>query len=158
MSEADGLLRGRITDDSLDLMRRRIGFPNPTLRTGVVDEPWNISCTEDAVRRFALCIGDDNPLFTRADYARNTRWGGVIAPPAFEKSMGLNRNPPMDAAEAKLTSKALRGVQLYHSGGENFYYAPIMAGTTLYRSRQPTLSFTIGLDCCSATPDGQPTP
>jgi acyl dehydratase len=135
MAESDGLLRGRITDESLDLMRRRIGFPNPTLRTGVIDEPWNVTCSDDAVRRFALCIGDDNPLFTQAGYARTTRWGGVIAPPAFEKSMGINRNPQMDAEEAKITSKALRGVQLYHSGGENFYFAPIMAGTLLYRSR-----------------------
>ncbi|WP_157215406.1 FAS1-like dehydratase domain-containing protein [Flavisphingomonas formosensis] len=131
----DGLLRNRITDESVELMRRRIGFPNPTLRTGAIDEPWNISCTDDAVRRFSICIGDDNPLFCRPDYARRTRWGGVIAPPAFEKSMGLNRNPEMDIEEARATSKALRGIQLFHSGGENFYYAPIMEGTTLHRSR-----------------------
>lgn len=131
----DGLLRNQITDESVDLMRRRIGFPNPTLRTGAIDEPWNITCTNDAVRRFAICIGDDNPLYCRPDYARNTRWGGVIAPPAFEKSMGLNRNPVMDPEEAKITSKALRGIQLFHSGGENFYYAPIKEGTTLHRSR-----------------------
>jgi len=131
----DGLIRNRITDESVGLMRRRIGFANPTLRTGAVDDPWNITCTDDAVRRFALCIGDDNPLYTDPDYARGTRWGGVIAPPAFEKSMGLNRNPVMDPEEAKITSKALRGVQLYHSGGENFYYSPIVEGTKLYRSR-----------------------
>ena len=131
----DGLIRNQITDESVDLMRRRIGFPNPTLRTGAIDEPWNIVCTDDAVRRFAICIGDDNPLFTDPGYAAGTRWGGVVAPPAFEKSMGINRNPEMDADEAKVTSKALRGVQLYHSGGENFYWAPIMDGTRLYRSR-----------------------
>ena len=135
MKKDDGLLRNRITDESVELMRRRIGYPNPTLRTGAIDDPWNITCTNDAVRRFAICIGDDNPLFTRPDYARNTRWGGVIAPPAFEKSMGINRNPVMEEAEAKVTSKALRGIQLFHSGGENFYYAPITEGTTLYRSR-----------------------
>ena len=131
----DGLIRNPITDDSVDLMRRRIGYPNPTLRTGVIDEPWNIACTDDAVRRFAICIGDDNPLFTDPGYAATTRWGGVIAPPAFEKSMGINRNPVMDLAEAKATQKALRGVQLYHSGGENFYWSPIKQGTRLYRSR-----------------------
>ncbi len=135
MAESDGLIRNRITDESVDLMRRRIGYPNPTLRTGAIDEPWNLSCTDDAVRRFAICIGDDNPLFVNPDYAKTTRWGGVIAPPAFEKSMGINRNPVMDADAAKITSKALRGIQLFHSGGENFYYAPVMEGTTLYRSR-----------------------
>jgi acyl dehydratase len=131
----DGLIRNSITDDSIDLMRRRIGFPNPTLRTGAIDDPWNMICTDDAVRRFAICIGDDNPLFVDPSYAKSTRWGGVIAPPAFEKSMGINRDPVMDLDEAKITSKALRGIQLFHSGGENFYYAPIKEGTTLYRSR-----------------------
>lgn len=135
MSESDGLIRNRITDETVNLMRRRIGFPNPTLRTGAIDEPWNITCNDEAVRRFALCIGDNNPIFTDSDYAAKTRWGGVLAPPAFEKSMGLNRNPTMDAEEEHATRKALRGVQLYHSGGENFYYAPIMDGTKLYRSR-----------------------
>lgn len=131
----DGLLRNQITDESVDLMRRRIGFPNPTLRIGVVQEPWNLVCTDDAVRRFAICIGDNNPLFTQPDYANSTRWGGVIAPPAFEKSMGLNCNPEMDPVEEKATSKALRGIQLYHSGGENFYYSPMKDGTKLHRSR-----------------------
>lgn len=131
----DGLIRNRITDESVDLMRRRIGYANPTLRTGAIDDPWNMTCTDDAVRRFALCIGDDNPLYTDPAYARTTCWGRVIAPPAFEKSMGINRAPVMEPEEAKITSKALRGVQLYHSGGENFYYAPIVEGTRLYRSR-----------------------
>jgi acyl dehydratase len=131
----DGLIRNKITDESVALMRRRIGFPNPTLRTGAIDEPWNIAATADAIRRFAICIGDDNPLFCRPDYAARTRWGETIAPPGFEKSMGLNRNPVMDPLDVKETSKALRGVQLYHSGGENFYYAPITQGCTLHRSR-----------------------
>ena len=131
----DGLIRNRITDETVALMRRRIGFPNPALRTGVVDEPWNITATDDAIRRWSICIGDDNPFYCRPDYAAKSRWKQVIAPPGFEKSMGLNRNREMDPDFAKETSAALRGVQLYHSGGENFYYAPIVDGTTLYRSR-----------------------
>jgi acyl dehydratase len=131
----DGLIRSQITDESVELMRRRIGFPNPTLRTGAVDEPWNMVATADAVRRWSLCIGDDNPLYCKREYAAKTLWGQTLAPPGFEKSMGIDRNPPMEAEFARETSKALRGVQLFHSGGENFYYAPIVEGTKLYRSR-----------------------
>ncbi len=131
----DGLVRNQITDESVDLMRRRIGFPNPTLRTGAIEEPWNMVATADAIRRWSICIGDDNPFFCDPDYAASTRWGQTIAPPGFEKSMGIQRNPVMDPEEAKITSKALRGVQLFNSGGENFYYAPITEGTKLYRSR-----------------------
>jgi acyl dehydratase len=116
-------------------MRRRIGYPNPTLRTGAISDPWNVKATADAIRRWSLCIGDDNPFYCREDYAAKTRWRQVIAPPGFEKSMGVSRNREMEPQFERETSKALRGVQLFHSGGENFYYSPIVEGTKLYRSR-----------------------
>lgn len=131
----DGLIRSRLTDESVELMRRRIGYPNPTLRTGAISDPWNVTATADAIRRWSLCIGDDNPLYCREDYAAKTRWRQVIAPPGFEKSMGVNRNRRMEPEFERDTSKALRGVQLFHSGGENFYYSPIVEGTKLYRTR-----------------------
>ncbi|MBT4520190.1 MAG: hypothetical protein HOC23_09310 [Halieaceae bacterium] len=131
----EGLVKGQITDESVALMRKRIGYPNPTLRVGVLDEPWNMSATADAIRRYSLCTGDDNPLYTRPDYASNSRWGETIAPPGFEKSMGINCSRTMSDSFEKETRKALRGVQLYYSGGENFYYAPIVEGDRLYKSR-----------------------
>ena len=134
MSE-DGLVRNALTDPSIELMRRRIGFPNPTLRVGAIQDPWNTVATADAIRRFSICIGDDNPFYCSPEYAARTRWGQVIAPPGFEKSMGIPRDRPMEEDFAKETGKALRGVQLFHSGGENFYYAPIVEGTRLYRCR-----------------------
>lgn len=131
----DGLVRNALTDESIELMRRRIGFPNPALKTGVIQDPWNVIATADAIRRWSVCIGDDNPFYCDPEYAAKTRWGQVIAPPGFEKSMGILRDRPMEESFAKETSKALRGVQLFHSGGENFYYAPIVEGTKLYRCR-----------------------
>lgn len=135
MAGNDGLIRNRITDESVDLMRRRVGFPNPTLRTGAIEDPWNLAATDDAIRRWSICIGDANPLYCDPGYAAGTRWGRTVAPPGFEKSMGILRDREMEAQEAKRTSKALRGIQLYYSGGENHYYAPITEGTKLYRAR-----------------------
>jgi len=131
---AEGLIRGQITDESVDLMRRRIGYPNPTLRAGIHGGAWNEIATADAIRRWALCMGDDNPLYIEGDYARKTRWGQVVAPPGFEKSMGILRTRTVPD-ELKETNKALRGVQLFYSGGENFYYRPIVEGVKLYRSK-----------------------
>jgi len=131
---AEELIRGQITDESVELMRRRIGYPNPTLRAGVYGGAWNEIATADAIRRWSLCMGDDNPFYIDPDYARATRWGQVIAPPGFEKSMGILRSKPVPD-ELKDTNKALRGVQLFYSGGENFYYRPIVEGLKLYRSR-----------------------
>lgn len=132
--EADGLIHGRITEESLDLMRRRIGFPSPTVRAGILTEPHNIVCSADAVRRYAISVGDDNPMYRDAEYAKGTRWGGVIAPPGFDSSMGLDRSRQMDLAFAKETSKALRGVHLFHSGSELFFHRPLRDGTVLYKA------------------------
>ncbi|KRB82995.1 hypothetical protein ASE00_13475 [Sphingomonas sp. Root710] len=133
MSE-ESLLRGIISDDDLALLQLRIGTPNPTLRAGLSAEPWNPAVTSLAVRRWAISIGDDNPLFVDPERARASRWGGTIAPPGFEWSMGWNRSPEVSPELHAATRKALRGVQLFHSGAEYFYYRPLTEGTELYKS------------------------
>ena len=130
----DGLIIGRITEQDVENMRRRIGFPNPTLRKGILQTPWNTSLNADAVRRWSECMGDLNPLYNDEEYARATRWGEVVAPPGFEWSMGIERNPKMDEQFAKETRSALRGVQLFHSGAEYFYYRPFTEGVKIYKS------------------------
>lgn len=133
--ENQGLIRAELTDESIDLMRNRIGLPNPCLRSGIVSLPWNTTASMDAFRKFAMfSLGSDDPMYIDADYAKGTRWGEPVAPVCFEVSMGINRSPRVPA-ELEYTRKALSGVQLFHSGGEIFYYAPIRIGTTLYRSR-----------------------
>jgi acyl dehydratase len=134
LMSSDGLIKGLITEESLELMRRRIGYPNPTLRAGIHGGAWNEIASADAIRRWSLCMGDDNPLFIDSDYAKKTRWGQTIAPTGFEKSMGILRNREVPE-EMKDTNKALRGVQLFYSGGENFYYKPIIDGVKLYRTK-----------------------
>ena len=84
---SDELLHGRITDESIDKMQRRIGYPNPTLRTGYVDWPWNEFATVDSIRKFAHGYGDLNPLYTDRGYGPSTRWQEMIAPPGFEWTM-----------------------------------------------------------------------
>src|SRR5271154_5251075 len=123
---AEGLIRGRITDSDIEMMRRRIGYPNPTLRKGVINKPWNTSANADSIRRWAECIGDTNPLYCDEEYAEKTRWAGSLAPPGFEWSMGIDRAPLVPEELNKSTHRALRGVQLFHSGAEYFYYRPIM--------------------------------
>jgi len=39
--------------------------------------------TEDAIRQFCDAIGDFNPLYRNRDYVKNSRYGGIIAPPQF---------------------------------------------------------------------------
>jgi acyl dehydratase len=128
------LIRREITDTDVALMRERIGYPNPALRKGVLTKPWNIRANADAIRRWAECIGDANPLYQDEEYAARTRWQGSVAPPGFEWSMGIDRGPAVPEELNRRTRSALRGIQLYHSGAEYRYYAPIMEGTKLYKS------------------------
>ena len=45
--------------------------------------PYLTEATRDAIRHWAEALGDDNPLWLDADYARPTRWGTIIAPPTM---------------------------------------------------------------------------
>ena len=35
------------------------------------------------IRRFAVAVGDPNPLYRDEEYAKKTRYGGIIAPPTM---------------------------------------------------------------------------
>jgi acyl dehydratase len=44
------------------------------------------------IRRFAQAVMDDDPIFWNEAYAKNTRYGGVVAPPLFP--LFAHRRPP----------------------------------------------------------------
>jgi hypothetical protein len=48
----------------------------------------NRVATPDLISGYAPMTGDPNPLWSDQDYARDTRWGGIIAPPTFENAIG----------------------------------------------------------------------
>ena len=47
---------------------------------GAIMNEW---VTTDNIRHYADALGDRNPLWRSEDYARRTRWHGIIAPPTF---------------------------------------------------------------------------
>jgi len=62
-------------------------IPDPPhlLTTNEYIQPINNELvTEDLIRHFANATGDPNPLWRDPNYARGTRWGGIIAPPCFD--------------------------------------------------------------------------
>ena len=131
---SEGLVVGRITDEDIEKMRRRIGWTNPTLRKGWLTTPHNPTTSLDAIRRWAIAVGDDNPLFLDPAHSAASRWGGPVAPPGYEWSVGWDRSPFPTEELHRATRSALRGVQLFHSGAEYFYYRPIKAGDEMYKS------------------------
>jgi acyl dehydratase len=88
-------------------------------QTGKAAEPRTYEVERGAIRRFAEAIGDANPLFNREEEARKTRFGGMIAPPTFCRSM-MAAFP-----EVKIDIPGNRGLD----GGSDWeYFAPIRPG------------------------------
>ncbi len=74
-----------------------------------------------AIRRFAEAIGDSNPLFNEEQAARKTRFGTMIAPPTFCRSMGS----PIPNVRLARMGEAFRGLD----GGSDWeYFQPIRPG------------------------------
>lgn len=89
--------------------------------------------TPDAIRNWALGVGDDNPLYTEEDYGPATRWGTQIG----HGTMAGHVKTPMLGdpipAEIKAQTKGMfRGVHVFVSGGTWDWYRPIRPGDRLY--------------------------
>lgn len=82
----------RMVDDALEHHEKIRGRRTAVEWRAPVTAYWtgitNRYVTADMIRRFAFSIGDPNPLWSDPNYARNTRWGSIIAPPVFEMSFG----------------------------------------------------------------------
>ena len=50
---------------------------------GKVDPPHLREVEKGAIRRYADAVGDNNPLYYDEEYAKKTKYGGIIAPPGF---------------------------------------------------------------------------
>ncbi|MBB4857307.1 acyl dehydratase [Novosphingobium chloroacetimidivorans] len=80
MAEADAPKNKfpKITEQGLDDLRARIG-----VKIENTVEPWNYEASRDAIRHYAHGIGDDNPLWCDPEYAKNTKYGTIVALPSF---------------------------------------------------------------------------
>ena len=103
-----------ITDEMIADLRKRIG---------VVWKPWrpyfNTAATKDSIRHFCEGIGDFNPLFINPDYAKNTSYSCVIAPPLFFYSIYY-----------AAAGRGMPGVHSWHSGDDWEFHQPIIEGDT----------------------------
>jgi len=89
--------------------------------------------TADAIRNWALGMGDDNPLYVDDDYGTATRWGSQIAsaPMAGHVKTPLLGDPMPDEVRAA-TRGLFRGIHVFVSGGSWEWYRPVLPGDRLY--------------------------
>ena len=82
---------------------------------------WDIE--KGAIRKLAEAIGDPNPLWQDEEYAKKTKYGGIIAPPTFLWSL---RN---EEAVIWANDPDLSPVKRFFHGGTDFeLYKPVRPG------------------------------
>ncbi len=65
---------------------------------GAVSEPYVVEVEKGAIRKFADAIGDPNPLYRDAAYARGQGYDDIVAPPTFPTCFRPPRDPPWIAS------------------------------------------------------------
>ena len=100
MAQAIDLTYGQITEDGLAKLRSTLGKIYRPKRQ-------NEAATKDAIRHFALGIGDPNSLWHDEEYAKKTRYGCIIAPPFF-----------LNAIASPQGMEGLPGVHAFYCGTE----------------------------------------
>ena len=90
-----------------------------------------------AIRRFADAVDDANPLYYDDEYARNSKYGSIIAPPGFfgwplkqarNSPLVINIPPELEAA----LEQAGYPLSLVLDGGMEYeFFLPVHAGDTL---------------------------
>ena len=86
---------------------------------GTECEPLTVEVEKGAIIKFAQAIGDENPLWNDEAVARKSRYGGLIAPPTFLRSLRLERPElPFD----------LPFTRLLDGGSDWEYFQPVRAG------------------------------
>ena len=80
-----------------------------------------------SIRYFALAVGDDNPLYTDADFARAHGHLDVIAPPTFvcETNQYAHGNPDDDGYVGHRWDLPVRGCRLIRGGHAYEFARPV---------------------------------
>lgn len=117
-----------ITDEDIDRQKQLLGFMSPSRH-----REYNQTATVDNIRNWSHGCGDDNPVFCDPEYAKGTRWGGVIAPGMMIGSVNspMKGDPTPDHIK-KLRKSLFRGIHVFVSGSKWDFYRPTRPGDTIY--------------------------
>lgn len=106
-----------ITEEELSRLRARIGQ-----RVGSRVDPWVQEVTADSIRHWANGIGDDNPLWIDPEYAAQSRFGRLTAPPSF-----------LYATDRVISGYVggLPGIHAMFAGSDWHWHHPLEVGTLI---------------------------
>jgi acyl dehydratase len=126
--EFERALQYRLTDEDIERARLLLGVyaPNRLAEHHTVATP-------DAIRNWAMGVGDDNPLYVDETYGRGTRWGSQIA---HGTQVGHIKTPmlgdPVPEEIKRQTKGLFRGVHVFVSGGTWEWYRHLYPGDRIF--------------------------
>ncbi|RHW37464.1 hypothetical protein D1B33_07940 [Lysinibacillus yapensis] len=96
--------------------------------------------TDLMIKRYALAIGDDNPLYSDREYARKRGYEDIIAPPNMvasivDWSVGLKEEDLHEDGTPKtggILPSNIQGIRVMGGGEMKKFINPIVAGTDVY--------------------------
>ena len=91
---------------------------------GMQSEPAVIEIEKGMIKKFAEAVEDLNPLWQDEEYARNARYGGIVAPPGFFMTV-MMRGERVEFPFQLPFTRVLDG------GGEWEFLKPIRPGDVL---------------------------
>ena len=114
-----------------EILIPEVGEYPPTLENfyGSLMNEW---VTTDLIRHYADGIGDRNPLWRNHDYARKTRWGGIVAPPTVTDAIVQ----PYPYKQEPEEFKKFNGFYTLPNGTRRELYKPIRPGDRLRTIRR----------------------
>jgi len=122
---------GILTDEGIARLRQRVG-----IQVGRANAPHNYEVTWDATRHFANGYGDNNPLWCDRDYGKETRWGGLIAPPNFLYTMGESDAQQLTPEQkALMKGDPLVGLGSYQAEMSFEWWRPLRLGDRVRQRR-----------------------
>jgi acyl dehydratase len=102
---------------------------------GKTGETVIMDVEKGAIKKFADAVGETNPLYWDEDYAKNTEYGGIIAPPGFFGWPVKWKGPMPMASELRQEAVAIiaqAGYPRVLDGGIEYeFFSPIPADDTL---------------------------
>lgn len=113
---------GTINEEALAKLRARLGKEYP------IEEPHIRFVNRDSIHHAARAIGDANPLWNDPEYAKTTRFGKLVAPPALLYGVHWG-------AWDMRRGEGLPGVHGLHSGDRWIYYRPVLDGDELHATK-----------------------
>ena len=129
--EFEKALKHRLTDDDIERAKVLLGIDAPNRGR----ELYSVA-TPDAIRNWAMGVGDDNPLYIDEYYGTDTRWGSQIA---HGPMVGHVKTPmlgdPVPKELREQTKGLFRGVHVFVSGGTWDWYRPMFPGDRIFSFR-----------------------